>query len=303
MKHKKIKLITSLSILSFFLLMVLMTGCLKKNTDTYTDFSTLKDQVLLRKGGLVNFKAANLRVDAASADPDTVILYVDLASVNASNTPVTVKLGVDNSKIAEYNAATGTRYIPFTTNQFKLVDSVITIPAGEHYGQTLLILNQDQFDPLIAYLLPISILDASGKGLTSNQNTIYYNLIGNPIAGTYNWDFTRWNNADGSGTPNGASFTGGTASFIADDSTTIEVASGYFIGPKYVISFTNTNGVLSDFRVAFNADDLKTLDANGVSVIDGPTLLEADPIKKVYTVRYIVFNGSANRYLIDKYYK
>ncbi len=301
MKNKKIKLIASLSILSLFFLMSLITGCVKK-ADTFVDFSNLQDMVLLRKGGVVNFKAANLRVDVTSADPDTVILYVDLASVNALSTPVTVKLGVDNPKIGEYNAANGTDYIPFASNQYHLVDSVVTIPAGEHYGQIMVILNQDQFDPTISYLLPITILDASGKVLSSNQNTIYYNLIGNPIAGVYNWDYTRTNNADGSGPPHGSSFTGGTTAFIADSKLAIEVQSGYFIGPHYVLSFTNTNGTLSDFTVSFNSDDVNTLTANGVSVTDGPRILKADPVAGEYIFQYVVFNGSANRYIIDRFY-
>jgi hypothetical protein len=45
-------------------------------------------------------------------------------------------------------------------------------------------------------MAPISIVDASGKGLSANLNTVYFHTIGNPLAGQYSYDFYRWNVAD-----------------------------------------------------------------------------------------------------------
>ena len=278
---------------------LMLSSCLKKNDATYLDFSQLQDQVILKSAGLSNFKASNLRVDNTSSTPDSVQIYAQLASVNASSSPVNVTIGVDNGQIATYNAANNTKFQPFPAGSFKLLKTALTIAAGNHYTDTYVVLDQTKFDPTVSYMLPISITDASGKALSTNQNTIFFNVIGNPIAGNYNWDFTRWNNTTGTGTPAGSSFTANTATFIADDPVTVEMASGYYIQPRYVLTFTNTNGVLSNFKVSMNPDDVKSLTTAGVTITDGPNIIKADPVKGEYIFQY----ATTSRYLIDRYYK
>ena len=42
------------------------------------------------------------------------------------------------------------------------------------------------------YMLPISITTApAGSTISTNFKTIYYHLIGNPIAGLYNWELVQ----------------------------------------------------------------------------------------------------------------
>jgi hypothetical protein len=175
----------------------------------------------------------------------------------------------------------------------------LTIPAGQQYAHTTVSVYKAALDPTVSYMLPISITDASGKALSSNLNTIYYHVIGNPLAGTYTWNFTRWSSPDSTGTPDGNSFTGKTTQFVPDNSTQIEVKSGYFIGPRYVLSFTNNNGVLSNFKVKLNADDVASMTAQGVTVTYGPVILTADPVKK----RFRFYYTTLTRAVIDEYYK
>lgn len=170
-----------------------LAGCVKKNDATYTDFSQLQDHVILRSSGINNLKAANLRIDNTSATPDSIEIYAELASVNASNSPVVVTLGVDSSQITTYNAANGTTYQLFPAGSYKLVSNTITITPGNHYASTYLVIDQTMFDPTISYMLPVLIQDASGKALTTNQNTVYYNIIGNSLAGKYAVSGTRYN--------------------------------------------------------------------------------------------------------------
>lgn len=289
MKYKNINhLIIGLLFIGF------LGSCVKK-ADTFVDFSHLQDVVTLRKGGLSNFKAANQRIDVTSPDPDSVTLTIDLASINASSQAITVRIGVDNPKIAEYNAANSTAFTPFSSNQFTIVDSVITIPAGEHYATTTVILHQDQFDPTVSYLLPISILDASGKVLSSNQNTIYYNLIGNPIAGVYTQEWIRYNSVTQTGSPAYDQTFDGV--FGAIDPLTIGVASG--TGVTYIVSFTNTGGVLSDFNVKFDPADVT---AAGITITSGPVIVLADPVARTYTFNFTYLNGSGSpRNITDKF--
>jgi len=279
-----------------FVLLVTLNSCVKDRNPSATDFSGLKDHVTLIRGGLTNFSANNIRF---TADTASYSIIADLASVNLPTSPVKVTLAVDASLVAAYNTANGTSFLPLPDDAYAIVSTSLTIPAGQQYATTTLEVFKNKVDPVKSYLLPVSIKDASGKLLTSNLNTLYFNIIGNVIAGDYNWDFTRWSQPSNTGSPDGTSFTGRTATFIADNGSQVEVPSGYYIGPRYVISFTSNAGVLSDFAVKLNDDDVATMKAAGVIVTDGPNILKADPITGEYIFQY----KTLTRYVIDRYYK
>ena len=83
-------------------------------------------------------------------------------------------------------------------------------------------------------MLPISIKSApAGATLASNYTTIYYHLIGNPIAGPYNQEWIRFNNSAGTGSPAYDQTFGGL--FAPIDGTTINATSG--TGVVYVLTF------------------------------------------------------------------
>ncbi len=288
----KYKILKSASYFTMAILILFASGCVKKN-EVNIDFSKLQDHVILRSAGLANLKAANLRVDNTSKSPDSVQIYAELASVNASASPVSVKIGVDNTQIASYNTANKTKFQPFPDGSFKLVSNTITITPGNHYAYKYLILDQTKFDPTISYMLPVSITDGSGKALTTNQNTIFYNIIGNPIAGNYTQEWLRWNNATGTGSPNFDKTS--SAVFSAVDPTTISVDSG--TGVTYLLSFTNTNGVLSDFQISF--DPASTA---GITITSGPTIVVADPLNHKYQFTFSYTNSAGSpRVIIDKF--
>ncbi len=277
-------------------LVISLDSCLKNSLPNETDFSHLQDHVDLIKGGLTNFSSNNIRF---SSDTASYTITANLASVNLPKSPVNVTIGVDASLIATYNAANGTNFLLLPTDAYTLASTSLTIPAGQQYATTTLEVYQSNVDPSKSYLLPISITDASGKALTSNLNTMYFNIIGNVIAGDYNWDFSRWSSPVMSGPPDGTSFTGDVNSFIADNATQVEVSSGYYIGPRYVISFTDSSGVPTQFKVKLNADDIATMATAGVKVTDGPNIIKAD----FATGEYIFQYTTLSRYVIDRYYK
>lgn len=154
------------------------------------------------------------------------------------------------------------------------------------------------------YAFGIKISQVTQGEVSGNTGTYLVALtVKNALDGEYNWDFTRWNNNTGTGAVQGSSFTGEVTTMSTLTATSAEVASGYFIQPRYVISFKNTGGVLSDFSVKLNDDDVAALLDEGVEVVDGPNILVADPVAGRYKFQYIVFNGAAFRYLVDEYYK
>ena len=282
MKYKFFKTAT-LSISA--VLMLLMSGCLK-TAPNYTDFSQVSDFVILKGAGPGNIRAANI---ASSPDTITLTVTADLASANSNNGPVKVTIGVDNSQIATYNAAKGTNFQPFPASAFKIISNSITIPGGlNHYGSTTIEVYHNQLpDPTVSYLLPISITDASGKKLSSNQNTIYFNVIGNPIAGNYHLYGSRWKKADsigGSSTANFYKLDGGIVTFAAATPTEVQVSNSQsFFGETDIIDFKNNNGVLSNFTFTFPSST-----ASDVGVATwGPAVMEvADYVHGYYRASF-----------------
>lgn len=283
-------------------------SCVKDRNDLATDFSNLQPLVEIRDNisgigndaGLSNFGKATLNFGDDTTDLHIQSFYVNLASVYPLNHDLKVTVGVDQSALDAYNADpnNGTKFEMMPDSIYTLLQTQVTIPAGERVALVSVQFTPSKIDPSKSYMLPISVTDAEGTNISGNFGTIYYHLIGNPIAGSYSWDFYRWSVPDTSGAPDGFSFTGETALFIPDDATTIEVPSGYYIQPRYVLSFENNNGVLSNFSVKLNDDDVAAMAANGVVVTAGPIIEIADPINHHYRFYYT----TASRAVVDEYY-
>lgn len=281
------------------ILLFILSGCLKTH-DGFIDFSKTSDFVILTGAGLTNFKASNVLVNTTSTDTIKKTITVDLASKGNSNGSITVTLGVDAAKIAEYNSANGTSFQAFPANAYKLTSNKVTVAAGGHYGTTTLEIYQNKLDPTVSYMLPISITDGGGKSLSSNQNTIYYNVIGNPIAGNYTEEWIRWASFDTTTSPQ-YHFTGDPNVFAAETPTQVFVES-VDNGAQFHISFTNNNGVLSNFKVTLDPASWGNFGA--VSITTAPKLIVADPVRGVYRIyfQYTLSSGAA-RSIVEEFVK
>jgi hypothetical protein len=87
------------------------------------------------------------------------------------------------------------------------------------------------------------------------------------------------------------------------DETTVTVPSGYYIQPRYIITFADSAGVLVDFAVTFNSDDIDAMATGGVTITSAPKFTILDPSIGTYQIEYQANTGSGPRYVIDKYYK
>ena len=296
-------------------LLFLLSGCLKTHSG-FTDFTKTSDFVILTGAGTGNFKASNILVNTSSPDTITKTVTVDLASNNDNSGAVSVGIGLDNSQIQAWNTANGTNFQPFPASAFKITNDKVTIPAGQHYATTTVLIFQNQLDPTVSYMLPVAITDGGGKQLSSNQNVILYNVIGNPLAGLYTWDFTRYN-GDTTTPVNGSSFTGHTASPVPAGPTTLILPDSYlntFVDPAagVALSFTNNNGVLSNFSVAFDDFTRNGLAAGGFTIVTNPILLsysisgDASNHYKgsIFRTYFVLLNSSGGtRTLVDKFVK
>jgi hypothetical protein len=252
--------------------------------------------------GLAYFAGANLSLPASDTVPDTVWFTVNIASDYPPTKDIPVTLTVDQTALANY--------ISNPNNvQFQLFpDSTITIPT---LTGTVKAGNQNRLDtfyvifypwkvsPSNSYMLPLTITQAPGCTISANLGTIYFNVVGNPIAGNYVWSWTRWNNTDSTGPTSGGA-ANGSATFVPVTPTEITVPSGYYIQPRYLVSFTNTGGVLSNFTVALNPADIATMAGNGVTITAGPTVIVADPVNGVYEFFYQAATPAA-RTVIDRF--
>ena len=285
-----------------FLMAFLLNSCVKTRSGE-TDFSGLKPVVLIPEGGLNAFSSQALLFNGSDAS-DTATFHVNYAATNVAASDQTITLAVDPAALQSYNNSNAIKFQMFPDSIFSFTSTTVSIKKGNNYSDAVpLVVYPDKVDPTQNYMLPISIKVApNGSTISSNFGTIYFHFIGNPIAGTYpTWRWRRWNAADSSGAPT-YDLQYGPTSFAPDDPTTIEVGSGYYNGPRYVLTFTNNNGVLSNFKVSLNPADLTGWSAVGITLTSGPTIMAADPVHGFYQFTYSVSAG-APRTLIDTYSK
>jgi Domain of unknown function (DUF1735) len=278
------------------------TSCVK-SVSGRTDFENLGPTVDIPEGGISNFSIDAILFPPTD-DVDTATFHVNYAATSTAPVDEVITIAIDDQALTDYNAQGGAQYEKFPDSIYSFTVTTVTVPKGANYSANIpLVMFPSKIDLLNNYMLPISITVApAGSTISSNFKTIYWHLIGNPIAGIYNWDWTRWNNS----TPTGPTSGGGTglsAVLAPVDGTNVEVPSGYFTQPRYEIVFDNNGGVLTNFTVTFNDDDLAYMKANGVTIGSGPFITTADPITGVYQFWYTAVTSSGPRYVTDKYYK
>lgn len=285
---------------------IFFTSCVK-DRNVGPDFSSTQPVLELRTpisniAGLANFGKTVIGNMA-----DTVKFYANLASQYTMDKDINVTIGVDPDRIATYNsdASNTVKYELLPDSAFTILKTAGTIVKGQRIDSFQVVFYKDKIDPTHNYMAPIAILDGSGILLSSNQSVIWFHAIGNPLAGTYNWHFRRWNAGDTTGAPT-YEYPDLVAAFSPDDPSTVEILTGYGyqIGGNvnYVLTFTDNGGVLSDFAVTLNDDGVSFLAANGINVTAYPVILLADAVTKHFTFYYQV-TSSAPRSLIDDYYK
>lgn len=288
------------SFLLMLSLSVTLSSCLKDDGYDKGLYGAVRDTeggkyVSLGLGGIQNFSKSSILINTQADTAITVDLTVSLDYAEKTTAPQTVKIGIDNSKIAGYNAANGKNFQPVTTDMVRLASAELTIPAGASFVTTKLTINQNKFDPATSYLFPITILEAPGAALSSNLNTRYYNVIGNPLAGNYTVKGTRYNYTGTIGYTCGAPFPAGYGSTAAspnpklaspvDDKTiSIDYANLGGSGYQYLISIdpTNPNNAIVTSNAALLA---------GLPIVTY-CVHTYDPIKKEFHIVSLYNNGA-----------
>jgi hypothetical protein len=208
---KRILIITSSAIT------IALTGCLKDkpNVDFSSTQSTYIAQITTSSnnptpnapsGGLAYFAGANLSLPATQVTPDTIWFTVDIASDYAPTKDIPITLTVDQTALSTYDAnpSHSVSYQLFPDSTFTMPTMTGTVKAGQmnRLDTFYVIFYPWKVDPATSYMLPLTITQAPGCTISANLGTIYFHVVGNPLAGPYNdSSANRYNYAANAGMP------------------------------------------------------------------------------------------------------
>lgn len=282
------------------MVMTLFSSCLKDSR--YIDFPNAGNVANMPQSGMGYFSQ-----DAVLAD--TVKFGVDYATANP-NPAVTITLAVDPTLVTSYDAANpAINYQLLPSADYKLSTTTVNIPAGAQYQIVTLVVNRAALDPSQSYMLPVKIASTSAGIISANSSIHYFHIIGNDFAGSYIWDYYRYNANTILPTPSAGTTLGQAGTISPVSPTEFTMLTGYNnSGVHYDVTFTRTvsGGVVSysNWNVTFVPSDVAAgWTPAGISVTQPPVFLILDPVNKEFKLQYIDFNGSAYRYIIDDYHK
>jgi hypothetical protein len=297
---KRVKNNNKFLITGWLLLIIslIQSSCLK-SIPGETNFSQIQPIVLIPEGGLSTFSSEALVFPATDAS-DTANFHVNYAAPNVASANETITLALDSAAITSYNSSSNIQYVFAPDSIFSFTTNTVIVSKGDNYSNPIpLVIYPSKVDPTKNYMIPISIETApAGATISANYGTIYYHLIGNPIAGTYEEYWSRWNATDSSSGAAGALYYQsdvGSVTFAPNSPTEIAAVS-QGVGETDIIDFTNTTGTLSNFSISIPP-------VTGITV-GSPSFVRADPVNGIYEIYFPYINGSgANRVIVDKYVK
>lgn len=279
-----------------------LSGCLKDTPSTDLSHVGTIIELIYPNGaqdngigtGLEYFSGDQLTFSFFDAS-DTIAYYANIAGTNTLSQALTVNVAVDDSALEDNEANDGITYTPLPDSCYKILQSTGSIPAGKRLDTFQVVIYPNKIDLTQNYGAPIQ-LSAPGYTVAGNFSILYLHTIGAPIGGLYNQTTTIYDDSAGTGTPNVLTL-GPSGLFLPLDATDIEVPSGDTTGISYVLTFNNTNGVASNFTVALDPSTIPS----GVSVIAGPTIIQANPTSKTYTLNFVVNMGSYDKNITDQF--
>ena len=234
-----------------------LSSCLKDNR--YVDFSKVGTIVEFPTGGSPNFGA-----DAQTSAADTIVQTFDVAI--ASPTPPTTATTItftadDPAIIAAYNASnSAVSYVPMPSNAYVFTTTSVTIPAGQRFATLTVTMYKGLLDPSKSYMLPIAIKSAGGYTISGNMGVHYFHFIGNDFAGAYEHFYSRWNTPDSTTAASTNRADEGSVIISPVSPTEFIVATSYYTGPNYDVTFTKTgsgaSATYSNWAIQFLPGDV-----------------------------------------------
>jgi len=277
-----------------------------KDTSINTDgLNTQTTIVEIPYSGIEYFSSAAV-ITAGVTTPISVPVIVNVTK--QLSTDLTVTIGINDAARTAYNTAnpSSPQYNAMPSTAYSLPVTKGVIKAGQMLDTFYITFDPTKIDPTKNFMAAVAITDAQGQTISGNFGTYYLHTIGNPLAGPYTDTYNRWNNATGSGSPTTVANYAVTG--LPDDPNTIEFQSGYGtqngLPVRYVLTFTNTGGVLSNFAVKLNPDDVANSLQGAIGVLSytDATIVSVDAVNKKFKFTYAVVNAAGSpRYFTDEY--
>lgn len=244
------------------------------------------DQTTVNTGLNYFAKAALLYPPTHTSDTTTFNALFIGGPMN--NKDINVSIVIDEEAVLDNYANDSIEYKMMPDSLYDITVTTGVIKAGEKASTPFeIVFYPSKIDLLQDYMLPLKLVSADPTlEVSQNYGIIYFHTIGNPMAGLYSWDFIRYSNPEGSGSPDALTFYDETTVFAPANKTTIRVPTGYYTQPDYLISFTNTDGVLSNFKVKIDPDAIENdWTPAEIFVTSGPTITVSEDYTEV-TVKY-----------------
>jgi hypothetical protein len=282
-----------------WLVVIIGSSCVK-SVSGRTDFENLKPTVLIPEGGLQNFGTSAL-LFPGSDDADTAFFHLEYAATSVAPQDEVITVKYDPDAITAYNATLSNpldQFGPFPDSIFSFTPGPFTVKKGNNYTDNIpFIVFPSKINPKINYMFPITISVApAGTTIATNHMTLYYHLIGNPIAGAYTDTWLRWNEPAVPPAPPSLTATIPVL-FAPINGTSVSIPDN--TGINYILSFTNDGaGNLSNFSVAL---DPASVTLAGITA-GSPTLISADPIAGKYHFTFPYVNSTGKSRIIDDSY-
>lgn len=274
-------------------------------TSSFLQLEYVKDSSQTNiNSGLQYFAGSTLLFPPSDAT-DTINFQVTFNGPVPAPADITVTLAPDWAAINDNFSSDKITYEKMPDSLYKLLTPSVTIKAGTRVAYAKMVVYPSKINPTKSYMAPIAPV-ATNVANSGNFGHIYFHTIGNPMAGAYTWDFYRYNSLTNPTFPvgyNGGSFFGATISWLPINPTSIHVPTGYYVQPNFLITFTNTAGVLTNFKAVIDPGELAgAYTANGISIVQQPVITVSADYKKV-TINHVVFNGASYRNNTDIYTK
>lgn len=282
-----------------------LSSCLKKddmNIDTENKTASIMTLQFIQNGdgstlnsGLQYFSGGALTYPGTDK-ADTATYNISLAGPVTLSSDLKVTMGADATKLLDNYSTDSIKYELMPDSLYHMVATTATVKSGSRIVPMQIVFYPSKINVTKSYMLPLVIKDASGQIISSNMSTIYFHVIGNPIAGGYAQEWIRYNSTTQTGTPAYDRFY--SAVFAPVNPNTIMVGSGS-AGLQYVVTFNSANGILSNFQVKFTPESVA---ASGVTISGGPTVVVANPIGHQFVFNFTYINGAGSpRNITDKF--
>jgi hypothetical protein len=254
--------------------------------------------------GLRYFSGSALTYPATEAS-HVATFNVAINGAQPLKADVPVTLAIDATRAKDNFANDAIPYEMMPDSLYKLETTSVTIPAATRVVPVKITFYPAKINPTKSFILPVTIKDGSGQVISGNHSTIYFHVIGNPLAGIYNVTGTRYNYSGVIGYTGGAYPTNYISTAASPSPKTATPNSP----TEIALDYANLGGSGYQYLITYNPANPTAIDVTG-----NKTFLDAvsnfavlvktyDPVRKqirIVSVYNNALGGAGSDRIIDE---